>query len=223
MTMNSISQRRRAPLFASLSLVCAGALLSGCIASPTYGTGKTANAQLVEDLTGVLSLGTGGVDRGPEIAYTPRPELVKPASLEVLPTPQESVASASNPAWPESPEERRARIRAEATENQENPFYRPAVRGPQQQQQQALSAAPPPSPYDTMNVRDTRAELNRRIRENYQGSPTSRKYLSEPPVEYRVPAATAPVGDTGEDEWRKERRAKKAAGESRGLRDLLPW
>ena len=170
----------------------------------------------------MLSLGTGGVDRGPEIAYTPRPELVKPASLEVLPTPQESVASASNPAWPESPEERRARIRAEATENPENPFYRPAVRGPQQQQQ-ALSAAPPPSPYDTMNVRDTRAELNRRIRENYQGSPTSRKNLSEPPVEYRVPAATAPVGDTGEDEWRKERRAKKAAGESRGLRDLLPW
>ena len=47
--------------------------------------------------------------------------------------------------------------------------------------------------------------------ETKQGSATSRKYLSEPPLAYRQPAATAPTDDIGEDEFKTERRAKSAA------------
>src|SRR5690606_27727075 len=106
--------------------VCAGLLASGCMSSPTYGTGVSANEQLMKDLTGVLSVG-GGSQRGPEVAYTPRGEIVKPASLAVLPEPQQDMSAAGTPAWPESPEQRRARIRAEATANENNPHYRSTV------------------------------------------------------------------------------------------------
>jgi hypothetical protein len=67
------------------------------------------------------------------------------------------------------------------------------------------------------------AEVNRRIKENNQGDPTSRKYLSEPPLVYREAASTAPQGDVGEDEYKKERRLKKASQSKSGLFDWLPW
>lgn len=195
MKIERIQSRGRMPLFVSVPATCAAVLLAGCMGSPTYGTGKTANAQLLEDVTGVLTLGPS--DR-PEIAYTPRGEIVRPASMEVLPEPQQQLASTENPAWPESPEERRRRIRAEATE---------------------LGTAHP----DIVAARpgEQRAELQRRIRENNQGEATSRRYLSEPPLTYRKPEATAAAGELGEDEWKKERTAKRASGKS-SWRDWIP-
>lgn len=207
--------RGRAPLFLGVSAVCAAALLSGCMSSPTYGTDKTAGQQLLEDVTGVISTKTLiGTSREAEIAYKPRPELVRPASLEVLPEPQREITSADNAAWPESPEERRARLRAEATENRDNAGYRsPIVMG------DGFAASGPDMSESTP---EQRAEFLRRKREANQGDATNRKYLSEPPVEYRVPDATAAAGDLGEDEWKKQQRGKKAAGKS-SWRDLLPW
>lgn len=219
--------RGRAPLFVGASALCAAALLSGCMSSPTYGTGKTANRQLLEDLTGVLSTDAlTGANRQAEIAYKPRPELVRPASLEVLPEPQRDLASADNSAWPEAPEARRARLRAEATENRDDPNYRPSIIS-------GVSSTPTTvrghefgngvAHNDQVNTREQRAELLRRKREANQGSPTTRKYLSEPPLEYRVPNATAAADDLGEDEWKKQQRGKKAAGKGTTWRDFLPW
>jgi hypothetical protein len=56
------------------------------------------------------------------IDYKPRPELVKPApgQKEALPAPQDSIQTASSD-WPESPEQRRARLRADATAHQADP------------------------------------------------------------------------------------------------------
>ncbi|TYR32122.1 hypothetical protein FY036_12980 [Mesorhizobium microcysteis] len=195
-------------------------MLSGCMSSPTYGTGKSANQQLVEDVTGILSIGPR--ERGPEIAYNPRPGLVKPASLEVLPEPQQDMASSENPQWPESPEERRARIRADATANQDNPFYRPEVAPSGTGSTQTASYDPErwASEPVTRNP-NARSEVQRRLREQNQGSPTTRRYLSEPPVTYRQPAATAAAGDIGEDEAVKERRAQRASGKS-SWRDFIP-
>ncbi|TIP99676.1 MAG: hypothetical protein E5X57_35510, partial [Mesorhizobium sp.] len=45
------------------------------------------------------------------------------------------------------------------------------------------------------------AEVKRRLAEQKQGDPNTRRYLSEPPVQYRAAAATAPVDDLGEDEY----------------------
>ncbi|TJW41909.1 MAG: hypothetical protein E5W83_24005, partial [Mesorhizobium sp.] len=94
-------------------LVVSSLALSGCMGSPTYGTDKPAATQLADDLTNAF---TFAPKRKEKIDYKPRPELVKPApgQKEQLPPPQESIETASAD-WPESPEQRRARLRADAT------------------------------------------------------------------------------------------------------------
>ena len=96
------------------------------IGSPTYGTDKTANAQLASDVTGILSLGPKqqAADR---LQAAPGAGEAGTGEKESLPAPQDNVAAASNPDWPESPEQMRARLRAEATANQDNPNYRSPI------------------------------------------------------------------------------------------------
>ena len=206
------------------AIVVSGMALGGCMGSPTYGTDKTANQQLVEDLTGILSLAP---DENPGIQYKPRPELVKPETMAVLPPPQDGVTTASA-AWPESPEARRARIRAEATANQDNPLYRSGVTADisVNEQYRGPLEGPDADPLvvmQTRNPQSQRAEMQRRLAiQNSSGDPTSRRYLSEPPIEYRAPAATAPTDDIGEDEWRKERDARRAARKP-GSRSWWPF
>lgn len=228
MKTDRIPARGRAPLFSGAAAVCAAALVSGCMGSPTYGTDKTAGEQLVQDLGSILSIAPQ--NRGSEIAYTPRPELVRPASLEVLPEPQQALATAENPAWPESPEERRTRLRAEATENQDNPNYRSPIIGstgkrpPRSEAERNTNyMSRSPRPQSMEGSERQRAEVQRRLRENRQGEPTTRKYLSEPPLDYRMPADTAVAGELGEDERVKERRLRQAAGKSGSWRDYVPW
>ncbi|MBX3531425.1 MAG: hypothetical protein KF849_12510 [Rhizobiaceae bacterium] len=187
----------------SLGLAGASALaLGGCMGSPTYGTNKTANAQLISDLSGALSLGLGDSKRN-EIEYQPRPELVKPQTTAVLPPPQDSVTASTAAGWPESPEQRMARIRREATENQDNPAYRsPVVNDIAPTETAALTPG-------------QQREEFRRMRRESAGSATERRVLSEPPLEYRVPADTAPMGDLGVSEDKKERQAKRDAKNKR--------
>lgn len=223
--------RISAKVLPPVAVVCASALLSGCLAGPTYGTGTGSNVQLLEDVTGVLSV--GGDDQ-PQIAYTPRPELVEPPSTEVLPTPQEP-ATEANAAWPESPEQARARIRADATANQDIVGYRPEglamsddasePRARSQQQRQYDRAAFGQGGASTIGLttQSQREEFNRRLALRQQGDPTQRRYLSEPPVEYRTPEEGAPVGDIGVDERDKAREARQAAGGGGGLRSLWPF
>lgn len=207
---------RAAVLVASAS----GLLLAGCVASPTYGTGRTANAQLVDDIAGIIPF-SGSGDRE-TIAYTPRPELVRPASMEVLPTPQPSVASAENPAWPESPEERRARVRQEATDNQETPGYRPRVRG-NIDTSDRWADREGPEPLSASH----RSEVLQRRAAAAPSTTADRRYLSEPPVVYRQPSDTAPADELGESERIKAQRAQRAAASGRnsggGWRRLVPW
>lgn len=226
-----MTEKKQARAIAIVPLVISGLALSGCIGSPTYGTDKTANEQLVQDVTGVLSIGPK--DK-PKIDYRPRPELVKPSAGELrnLPAPQENIAASGNSAWPESPEQRLARIRAEATENQGNPNYQSEV--------VANVNAPAPGGRKPVGVSDREWERNRgafnnsaqqreqfnaRLAEQRQGSATTRKYLSEPPLTYREPSAGAPTGDVGEDELKKERRLKAEARKKGGgtsWRDFVP-
>lgn len=205
-------------------LLASGMLLSGCMGSPTYGTGTPSDVQLFEDVTGMLSLAPKNDE---QIAYKPRPELVKPASTDVLPAPQENVATAANPAWPESPEQRRTRLRAEATAGRDNPDFEPLI------DNDVASVAPRSQPRNhrwedvaASTSPAQREEFNRRVAVAKQGSPTARRYLSEPPLDYRQPAATAPADDIGEDEWTKEKRLKREARKNAGKRswrDNIPW
>ncbi len=201
-------------------------LVSGCVSSPTYGTGKTANAQLSEDLGNIFS---PLPKKKPAIAYNPRPDIVKPGAETIksdaaaLPAPQQKIAE-GNPAWPESPEQRRARIRETATKNQNNPGFVPevAIEGANGGITSASTGQVEPTEANSLLQRQ---EYKRRRVENSQGSATTRKFLSEPPLEYRVPAATAAADELGEDESKKERRIKKAnkkKGKS-SIRDLWPF
>lgn len=226
MKFSAMIERNRLVLLAPL--VVSGLTLSGCMSSPTYGTDKTASEQLVGDVTGILSLGPK--DR-PRIQYKPRPELVKPSPDAVanLPAPQQS-ATAENPNWPESPEQKRARIIAHATENRDKPGFRPEIvndiaDGPASSTPPGRSAKAEDSGIlSPVNKEQQREAFNKRLAETRQGSETSRKYLSEPPLVYREPSATAPVDDIGEDELKKERRLKAAArkGSDWSWRDLIP-
>jgi hypothetical protein len=171
--------------------------------------------------------------RGPQIDYKPRPELVKPASTAALPPPQESAVTTASAAWPESPEQRRARIRANATANQDNKFFEPevvndvSVSGGGSTYRGRVDDKPTDEMIGrrTANTARQREEFNKKLAEANQGSPTNRKYLSEPPLDYRLPAETAAVNDVGEDELKKERRIKKAAQKegTGGWRNLIPW
>jgi hypothetical protein len=200
--------------------------------APTYGTGTPADKQLLKDVTGMIMLGPK--DDKPHADHSPRPELVRPGKSEVavLPPPQDDVATSANPEWPESPEAKRKRLRAEATANQDDPMYDPEIAGPTSSTQQApmvrtrgtavsLSGGGPDS------LTDRSAEFRRRMAINKQGSSTTRRYLSEPPLTYRQPAATAPTDQLGEDEWKKEKDRKKAAlsGKKTGFQmsDLWPF
>lgn len=238
----------------AMPALAAAFALSGCVGSPTYGTGKPADQQLLEDITGVLAIGPQNKE---QIDYKPRPEIVKPATTDNLPPPQDPLATASNPAWPETPEQTRQRLRAEATENRNNPNYRPRITDSRQPDTpspaidrgnytldtrvaradgertprttpQITSAAVYDRSHSTVQETpdNAREEFNRRLAQQRQGSPGERRYLSEPPLDYRVPAATAPANDVGEDEWRKEKRQKSASRKKSGnksWRDYIPW
>jgi hypothetical protein len=219
---SGMAEKNHARVLIIAPLVLSGLALSGCMGSPTYGTAKTANEQLVDDMTGVLSLAPKNKNN---IDYKPRPELVKPApgEKETLPPPQEAVAAADNPAWPESPEQRLARIRATATENRDNPGFEPEVAsdlnapasGPQLATGESWRTVEEGVDRES-DPKKQRVEFKKRLDESRQGSPTTRKYLSEPPIAYRAPSEAAPVGELGEDEVKKERRLKAAARKKSG-------
>ncbi|WP_245415835.1 MULTISPECIES: hypothetical protein [Mesorhizobium] len=211
-------------------------LLSGCMSSPTYGTDKTATAQLIDDVSNITKLTP---ERKNDISYRPRPDLVKPGSVRdaTLPPPQDSVAGAGDSAWPESPEERRKRLRADAdVRNDQGAFRKTPTTAASEEIDAPMSTTSidegkvgQSTRYrpgtDIVGQEARRAEFKKRLAENNQGSPTSRKFLSEPPLEYRKPAADAPTNDLGEDEWKKERRLKAEARKKAGKtswRDYIP-
>ena len=216
-------------------LVASGLALSGCMSSPTYGTDKTAGEQLVGDITGAFSFAP---TKKASIDYKPRPELVKPGAgqKEALPAPQDSITQTAAGEWPESPEQRRTRLRDEATANQDNPNYESQIENDVATDQDSVRKARAESASNhppVWNASDSasgsaarRAMINQRLADTKGGDPNNRKYLSEPPTEYRVASDTAPQNDIGEDEYKKERRLKREAakkGGSSGYFDWLPW
>ena len=208
-------------------VIGSGVFAAGCMSSPTYGTDKTANEQLVEDVSNILQ---PMPKPKPGIAYKPRPDLVRPASTRdlSLPQPQESVASVENPDWVESPEQQRARLRKEITDNDGKPGYVSPIAPDDVQAGVANPGVNIEDNSDRMTPSELRSQgaaARAKKAAANQGSPTSRRFLSEPPLEYRVPATDAPAGDPGEDEWKKERRLKTAARKAAGKkswRDYIP-
>lgn len=175
--------------------VSVSALLSGCV-SPTYGTEKTANAHLMDGIGSMVSIAPP--KKKSEVTYVPRPALVEPPAGAALPVPQQSVASKDNPQWLESPEETRKRLIEEADSGNTRFNGSPLAKNPTSKEQ---------------------FEKFRQARANQRGAYEGRRYLSDPPPEYKLPAESAPAGELGESEFQKEKRRKAAARKAkRGFR-----
>lgn len=196
--------------------LCCGLIpLAGC-GGPTYGTDKSSGKQLVDDLSNITKWGS--LSDNKNVDMRPRPELVRPSAADLaqpLPMPQDPVAKSGGKDWPESPEERRARLRAEATANSKNPNYvSPIIQDDAPKGQRYL-----PTGIDRAAERENNmpsAATTKQQTERYKqlkaeqspGTAKTRKYLSQPPLDYYQPSPNAPQGDLGETEDEKEQKKK---------------
>ncbi len=177
------------------TLVVGTSVLTGCL-GPTYGTDKSSSEQLLTDVGDALAIVPA--KKVEVIAYQPRPGLIRPGAGGALAQPQQTLASKDNPAWVESPEETRTRLRDEAEANKANSSYRSPLsvtvtegKGLSPEQQRIA-------------YRDARKIQN--------GTESDkRRFLSDPPLDYRKVEDPAVLSNLGESEAAKERRRKKDA------------
>lgn len=209
--------------------------LTGCVGGTTYGTGVSHERQTFEDMYNILRINRPQR----QIAYEARPGLIVPENKEVLPEPAET-AAVSDPDWPESPEQRIARIRSQAPDPDERSGNLPTEyltsekEGIRVDRNSRLGRRFVPGQTDrdgyTLDTREhieatrndalrRRAELNRQTGTSTQGGP-KRRYLTEPPVEYREPFATAASGEAAysPEELEARREAEKKAAREKSER-----
>ena len=205
------------------ALIAASLALSGCM-GPTYGTDKTSTAQLMDDIGSIASIGSPR--KGADIEYKPRPAIVKPVETADLPAPQQNVAE-NNPAWVESPEQTRQRLLAEADANSGNTAYTSPLARPEVAKRKSgprlfgRAAEAAPSINDAVQQRQAYQQA-RKIQSGAYSD--RRRFLSDPPLAYRQPAETAPIGELGESERAKEKRWKEEAEKAgTGKRKWWPW
>jgi hypothetical protein len=174
-----------------LSAVSLGA--AGCM-GPTYGTDKSSTEQLVDDLGSAMSIAPP--KKAERLTYQPRGDLVKPAEAKLV-APQQNLASKDNPGWLESPEQMRDRLKAEADENADNPNYRsPLMVGVTEGKTKSV---------------EQQAKEFREARKIMQGRENKRRFMSDPPLEYRQVDDPAKLTELGETEAVKEKRRQDEA------------
>jgi hypothetical protein len=173
--------------------------MSGCMSSPRYGTDKTAGEQLFDDFSDIASI-SAVAPKDKNVKYPSRPGLVLPAEQkrEDLTAPQQSLASKDNPAWVESPEDARKRLADEADQNKNDVNYRS-----------------PLAQADSGRNRVTEAQQTaayRAARQDQDGTYIDqRRYLIDPPQQYRQVSDQAALNDLGTPESKKEKQRKKDA------------
>lgn len=204
-------------MLSTLVIGASALALTGCIGGTTYGTGVTQEAQLLKDLEGMVTFGSKKTKK--RIDHSARPNLVMPSKTAALPVPLDQESSSSNVNWPESPEKRNARIRGEA-EIADPRSGAISIKELRRKKIGTRYDKPITNAVDVdkdghaaiTSLRDGTHKKAKMLKEKYAYSKgPRRKFLTEPPVEYRVPISTAPVGDIGISEAEKEKRAEKAA------------
>ena len=206
--------------------------LAGCSYSgTTYGTGTTHEAQTLKSLGNLMALSK---DDQKNIDYTARPDLVMPADPNLLPVPAADTAAVEEGNWPVSPEQRIQAARAAAPEANWRSGDLPVEYLTSEKQGIRNSA----SAFNNPSRRGARAgggeQLIEEIRKEANGQGTSelvrqrreqlaystgvkRKFLTEPPVEYRTPSANAEAGELGITKEQITEAQKKAAREKEAI------
>jgi hypothetical protein len=176
--------------------------LSGCVGGTTYGTGVSQEEQTLKDVYTMFNL----KPESKKIDYSPRPDLIVPENRQALVEPIDSAATASNVAWPETPEERIARIQAAAGEvdprtgevSVEERLRKKEGIGieqgyitrkftPGQTDRDGNPLLGPPDEGARQQVLQAKEATT-------ISRGTTRRYLTEPPVAYRQPIDSAPAG-----------------------------
>lgn len=186
------SIKRALKATAAFGLLASLLALAGCN-TPTYGTGKSPELSMIQELTGNLA---GGTKKKEPIEYQARSALVLPPSAQ-LPAPEEKLALSQSAAWPKDPDQNRRTANTSGEIPEE--FRRGRLaRGSSPEQNSNVS----PIDVTEMNTAQ-RLEAQRKFREQRAAmsslNPEERKYLTDPPIEYRVPSANAPQPDDFEE------------------------
>ena len=183
-------------------------VLAGCTSGTTYGTGTSHEQQTLKGLYNIMSI---RADENTNIDYSARPDLVMPSNNQALPAPADANAN-NQQNWPVSPEERIQAARAAAPEadwrsgdlpteyltsekegiQNSAGLYRASRANVRSGGDQLIDAI-----RDDANGVGESVEARKRREELAYSTGIKRKFLTEPPVEYRTPSATAEAGDLG--------------------------
>lgn len=210
-------------------LVGTALMLGACSSMTTYGTGTTAAAQTLQDVTGILSLG-GKKKNEAQIDYEPRPPIVEPPA-STLPPPGSDPSADVAANWPVDPDEEQKRIDALIKERQDagqslkftvpdspsgDPNYKAPISShesvsPRTILRDKMRGSGPNSEETKKLFADAKNAKSGSFDEN--GNPV-RRYLIEPPTAYREPDPESPVEIT-----------QKPKKEKKGFRlpDLWPF
>ena len=188
-----------------VSAIAMSAIVAGCTGTSTYGTGKSQEEQLFEDLTSIAMLGSK--EKKKRIDYISRPTLVKPQTAD-LPSPLDENSSESA-YFPKDPETKRAELLKRLEEAEKNgeelpeeilalrkaSISRKGNRGVVYARGEVVEK------YDPGLVKRQREEFLKKKaeRDGVRGA-APRRWLTEPPSKYRTPEQTAAVGEVGEKE-----------------------
>jgi hypothetical protein len=177
--------------FAGVVLAGAALAVSGCQSGMTYGTGKSPAMQTIEDVTGLATFS------GPEkeaIDYKPRPEIVQPPAGSTLPPPSSGTMALAATNWPVDPDASRQAIREDAAARQAAGLPPAVVAVPRQQQQTVTVRSDKPlTKEETEALRaQFAAARGTALAVDENGNPV-RRFLDDPPNEYRLPDPEHPV------------------------------
>lgn len=185
----------------------------GACSQTTYGTGTTPGMQTIQDLAGMADL--GGPAKEP-IKYQARPGLVAPPAGTPLPPPGSTGPKEVAGNWPNDPDAQAKQMKEQAAArekfcaeqmNQTKPECRdPGFRiVPTDTASRAPSptllrnnglhhaqAAADSTPEQNAQAKKLFAEAKGQVAVDQNGKPI-RRYLTDPPSDYRVPDPTAPV------------------------------
>ncbi len=189
-----------------VTLGLAAILLAGCASYDAFDENEPGLEQSI--LGPVVSVASIGIAEEEEpIDYAPRAALVAPPDSAVLPAPREQATATANPNWPTGSRERMAQVLS--TEDQ-TLVYSVGVDGVDIAATQALaerSSQPQRESNSGVNRRLTPEEMQREVeidqaRAEAQTTRTAaalgRRYLTDPPIDSRIPSPDAPYGAEAE-------------------------
>ena len=214
----------------AIAFLVGASALAGCVGGTTYGTGVSQEEQTVQDLSNMLTL----KQKREKIDYSPRPDLIVPDNKQALAEPIDTASTTSNPDWPETPEQRITRVRAQAGEIdaktgdysvEEQLRKKEGIGIEDKYGNKKFVPGLTNKDGDVVLWRGNnpaRAEVLKAKQDAKMSVGPTRKYLTEPPIEYRVPESSAPSGDEAFTE--DELLARKLAEEKhkRGYSEIKP-